>query len=166
MTSRGPLHVLLVVFVLVLAACGGTDEQVDTADDPAADGATDEEYAGVEDQPDDAAASFVSPSDGDTVSSPFTVELDASNVDLVEAGIPAAGEGHLHVMADIGCYDTGETIPGPSEEDEAEGRFHLGDGSDSRDIDLEPGDYELCVQLGDGTHIAFGETETINVTVE
>ena len=149
---------MLAVLLLALAACA--DDADDTDDDAAPD-----DYS-VDDQPDDASASFTSPSDGDTVSSPFTVELAADGVDLVEAGIPAVGEGHLHVMADIGCYDSGEVIPGPSDEDEAEGRFHLGDGSDSREIDLEPGTYELCVQLGDGTHHAFGETETITVTVE
>ncbi len=125
---------------------------------------TPEEYS-VENQP-AAAASFVSPSDGDTVTSPVTVVLAAADgVDLVPAGIPEIGEGHLHVMVDIGCYETGESIPGPSEQDEAAGRFHLGDGSDSRQIDLDPGTYELCVQLADGVHTAFGETETITVTV-
>ncbi len=146
---------LLAVLLLALAACA--DEEA--ADEPASD-----EY-NVEDQP-DAQASFVSPSDGDTVSGPFTVELAADGVELVPAGIPVVGEGHLHVMVDIGCYDSGEIIPGPSEDDEAEGRFHLGDGSDSREIDIEPGTYELCVQLGDGVHQAFGSTETITVTVE
>jgi hypothetical protein len=70
------------------------------------------------------------------------------------------------VLADIGCYDSGEGIPGLSDEDEADGRFHLGDGSDSRDIALEPGTYEFCAQLGDGAHLAFGDPETITVTVE
>ncbi len=147
----------LAALALVLVACNGDD---------APEEATAEDYGGIEDQPDDAAASFTSPQDGDTVSSPFTVELAAENVTLEEVGAPVAGEGHLHVMADIGCYETGELIPGPSDEDEAEGRFHLGDGSDSREIDLEPGTYELCVQLGDGVHTAFGDTETITVTVE
>ena len=147
---------LLSILVLALAAC---------ADDvPEEEVAAPDEYR-VEDQP-EAAASFVSPSDGDTVASPFTVVLAAEGVELTPAGPPAVGEGHLHVMADIGCYDTGAVIPGPSEDDEAEGRFHLGDGSDSREIDLEPGTYELCVQLGDGVHQAFGATETITVTVE
>lgn len=145
---------LLAVLVLALAACG--DE---AAEEPASD------ECSVADQP-DAEASFVSPSDGDTVSSPFTVELAADGVDLVPAGIPVVGEGHLHVMADIGCYGDGEVISGPSDEDEAEGRFHLGDGSNSREIDLEPGTYELCVQLGDGVHQAFGSPQTITVTVE
>ena len=150
----------LAVVAVTLAACGNGDtDDMDDMDQPDA-----EDYS-IVDQP-DAAASFVSPSDGDTVSSPFTVELAADNVELAPVGIPVAGEGHLHVMADIGCYETGERIPGPSDEDEAEGRFHLGDGSDSREIDLEPGTYELCVQLGDGIHTAFGGTETITVTVE
>jgi hypothetical protein len=143
--------------VLLLAACAGEDEPVD---------ASPEDYEGVEDQPADAAAAFVAPQDGDTVTAPFTVELAAEGVTLAPVGAPVAGEGHLHVMADIGCYDTGAMIPGPSEDDEAEGRFHLGDGSDSREMDLEPGTYELCVQLGDGVHTAFGGTETITVTVE
>jgi len=121
------------------------------------------EYS-VRDQP-AAAPSFVSPSDGDLVTSPVSVVLAADGVDLVPSDIPAIGEGHPHVMADIGCYETGEYIPGPSRRDEASGRFHLGDGSDSRQIELEPGTYELCVQLGDGFHTAFGETETITVTV-
>ena len=152
----------IAVLALTLAACGDdVDDMVDMDMDQ-----TDAEDYSIEDQPADAAASFVSPSDGDTVTSPFTVELAAEGVELAPVGAPAVGEAHLHVMADIGCYDTGETIPGPSDEDEAEGRFHLGDGSDSREIDLEPGTYELCVQLADGIHTAYGDTETITVTVE
>jgi hypothetical protein len=143
---------LLAVVALGLAACGG-----DGADAPG-------EYS-IESQP-AASASFVSPTDGETVTSPFTVVLDAEGVQLTPAGVPAAGEGHLHVMVDIGCYETGEFILGPSEQDEAAGRFHLGDGSDSREIALAPGTYELCVQLGDGVHMAFGTTQTITVTVE
>jgi len=144
------LTALLAVLLLGLAAC---------ADEPDST-----EYS-VEDQP-DAAATFISPTDGETVTGPLVVSLAAEGVELVAAGIPVAGEGHLHVMVDIGCYEAGEVIPGPSESDEAEGRFHLGDGSDSRQIDLAPGTYELCVQLGDGIHQAFGSTQTITVTVE
>ena len=143
----------IAVLAFTLAACGNGEEET-----------TPEDYS-VTDQP-AAAASFVSPSDGDTVASPFSVELAAEGVTLAPVGAPVVGEGHLHVMADIGCYETGERIPGPSDEDEAEGRFHLGDGSDSREIDLEPGTYELCVQLADGVHTAYGDTETITVTVE
>jgi hypothetical protein len=147
------MTVLMGALALTLAACG---------DD--GDTTTPGEYS-IESQP-AASASFVSPSDGDTVTSPFTVVLAAEGIQLTPAGVPAVGEAHLHVMVDIGCYQTGEFILGPSEQDEAAGRFHLGDGSDSRQIALEPGTYELCVQLADGVHMAFGSTQTITVTVE
>jgi hypothetical protein len=151
--------VAIVASMLLLAACG-TDDGADLADVT-----VDGEYD-VSQQPGDASASFVSPQDGDTVAAPVTVELAADGVTLTPAGEPAVGEGHLHVMVDIGCVTDGEIIPGPGDEAEADGYYHLGDGSDSRDLGLEPGDYELCVQLADGFHIAFGETQTINVTVE
>jgi hypothetical protein len=154
---------VLFVSLLVLAACGDADDADDTPDD-VDEVEADDDYS-VDQQP-EAAASFVSPGDGDTVGAPVEVELAADGVDLAPAGEPVVGEAHLHVTADLGCYDDGEVIPGPSDEDEAEGRFHLGDGSDSREIDLEPGTYELCVQLGDGVHQAFGATQTITVTVE
>jgi hypothetical protein len=145
----------------LLAACGSGDD----ADTDTREAATDGDYD-VSQQPDGAAAGFAAPADGDTVSAPVTVEVTADGVTLAPAGIPAAGEGHLHVMVDIGCVDEGATIPGPSDDAEADGYFHLGDGSDSREIPLEPGTYELCVQLADGIHVSYGATETITVTVE
>jgi hypothetical protein len=157
---------LLAALALALVACGdGGDPGTDPGDNgTATNGAATDGYD-VADQP-DAAVIFVSPMDGDTVSTTFTVELAATGVTLTEVGPPAVGEGHLHVMANIGCFEPGEVIPGPSPDDEAAGIFHLGDGSESREITLEPGAYELCVQIGDGAHQAFGEPQTITVTVE
>ena len=171
------LLMLLLAGLLVLAACADdTEEEVAETDDDAAEEEVDDDHGDAADddydiaeQPDDAAAMFVSPSDGDTVTSPFEVELAAENITLAPAGDPVIGEGHMHVVADVseyGCFDDGEVVPGPSDAAEEEGIFHLGDGSDSREIELEPGTYELCVQLADGPHRAFGETEVIEVTVE
>lgn len=84
--------------------------------------------------------------------------------DLTEAGAPVAGEGHLHVAVDEDCVADGETIPG--ERASGAGFYHFGDGSDAREIELTPGTYTLCMQLGDGEHRAFGATETITITVE
>jgi hypothetical protein len=107
----------------------------------------------------------VSPSDGETVSSPVGVEMAADGVEIVPAGERVAGEGHLHVLVDIGCADPGELLPGPSDEAIADGYHHFGDGSTEGDIELEPGTYELCLQLADGAHQAFGEPDTIEITV-
>ena len=76
------------------------------------------------------------------------------------------GEAHFHIMVDVGCVDHSAVIPGPSDQATAEGYLHMGDGSDTRQIELEPGTYELCAQLGDGIHQGFGQTDTITVTVE
>lgn len=172
------LLMLLLAGLLALAACAddAEEEVAETDDADAAEEEADEDHDDMADddydladQPDDAAAMFVSPADGDTVSSPFEVELAAEGITLAPAGDPVIGEGHMHVVADVseyGCFDDGEVVPGPSDAAEEEGIFHLGDGSDRREIELEPGTYELCVQLADGPHRAFGQTEVIEVTVE
>ncbi|MCA1782086.1 MAG: hypothetical protein LC679_07910, partial [Intrasporangiaceae bacterium] len=97
---------LFAAIALVLVGCATGDDN--GADAPEVD---DGPYS-VEQQPDGAQASFVSLADGDTVSGPFTIELAADGVELAPSGAPAVGEAHLHVLADVGCYDSGEVIPG------------------------------------------------------
>lgn len=160
---------LLVGLLVAAAGCGTGD------DDPVLEGEagdtedtedTDEGDYAVEDQPDDAAVVIASPDAGATVSSPVELEFEAEGVELAAAGEPAAGEGHVHVLVDQGCPEPGEAIPGPDEDAEADGIFHLGDGSNATELDLEPGEHDLCAQLGDGAHQAFGATDEIQLTVE
>lgn len=167
-TSTRRAIAALAGLTLLLGACAddGDDTATDAGDEQSDEQADEGGDYDIADQPDDAAAAFVSPADGDTVSGPVTVELAAEGVDIVPADAPAAGEAHLHVIVDQGCVDDGEIIPGPSDEATADGFNHYGDGSMGGDIELEPGDHELCVQLADGVHRAFGETETITITVE
>ncbi|MFP9061011.1 DUF4399 domain-containing protein [Natrialbaceae archaeon A-chndr2] len=146
------------------------DEEEDEIDDDEDgemddDEEEDEEYD-IEDQPDDAAAMFVTPEDGDTVESPVQLEAEVEGVELVEVGEPAAGEAHLHVLVDRECFEDGEVAPGPSEEAEEDGIYHWGDGSSEGEIEMEPGERELCLQLADGAHRVFGETDEITITVE
>jgi hypothetical protein len=149
------LVLMFVVFTLAigLLACGNDD----VADDVDYD---------VSQQPDDAMARFVTPADGDTVTSPVAVDMAAEGVEIVPAGIPAVGEAHFHIMVDIGCPDAGDLIPGPSDEATAQGYRHFGTGVSNAELELEPGTYELCLQLADGVHRAFGATDTITITVE
>jgi len=104
--------------------------------------------------------SFASPEDGATVSSPVPVEMSAESLEIAEAGEVVEGEGHFHVMVDTECVETGETIP------EDEQHLHFGDASTSTELDLEPGEHNLCLQAGDGSHAALGATDEISVTVE
>lgn len=128
---------LAVLCTLLLVACGGGDDGAEPA------------------------ASFASPADGDTVTSPVTVEFAAEGVEVAEAGEVVEGEGHFHLHVNTPCTADGETIPGDRDD-----VMHYGDASTSDQLDLEPGEHTLCVQLGDGAHTAFGATETITITVE
>jgi hypothetical protein len=125
------------IFVLVLgaAACGD--------DDDAADGTR-----------------FTSPEDGAEVTSPVSIsmETDEINIEAIEDSEP--DDGHFHVMVDVGCVEEGEPIPV-----EEEGYNHYGDGSTSTELELEPGDYDLCLQVGDPGHIATDFTDEISITV-
>lgn len=170
------LLALLAALALLVAACADDDPAIDEApagdDTPAAgdDPAEDDDTAGsgyeVVDQPAEAAASFVTPADGDTTTSPVSLEMAAEGVEVVKADAPAVGQGHFHVAVDAGCTDEGEFIPGPGEEAQADGYHHFGDGSTEGELELEPGTYELCLQLADGVHQAFGESDTVTITVE
>lgn len=157
--------VALAAAALVLAACGGDDAADDASEDgmDGMDMEADERYS-VDQQ--SGAASFGNLTDGDTVTTPVAVEMLAEGVDIVPAGAPAVGEAHFHIMRDIPCVDTGTLIPGPSEEDAEAGYLHFGDGSTEAALDLAPGEYTLCIQLGDGAHVGFGDTQTITITVE
>ncbi|MCU4924408.1 DUF4399 domain-containing protein [Halobacteria archaeon AArc-dxtr1] len=70
------------------------------------------------------------------------------------------GQGHLHVLVDVGCVEPIEPIPFE------EGYHHLGEGGTDITLDLEPGEYDLCAQASDGDHIAYDMTDEISIEVE
>ena len=109
---------------------------------------------------DEASVSFTGISDGDTVSSPVSVGFDATGFTIEEAGEINEDAGHMHVMIDAGCVEVGETIPSDDQ------HLHFGDGSTSADLELEPGDHDLCLQAADGAHVALDLTDEISITVE
>jgi hypothetical protein len=119
------------------AACGDDD------DDDVADGTR-----------------ITSPEDGAEVTSPVRVTMETDEIDIVAIDDADPDDGHFHLMVDVGCVDEGEPIPV-----EEEGYNHYGDGSTSDELELEPGDYDLCLQVGDPGHIALDMTDEISITV-
>lgn len=118
------------------------------------------------DQPDDVSLTFDSPDDGATVQSPVEFRVSVEGADLVPAGENVVGAGHLHILVNHDFFERGEPIPGPSESAEADGIYHWSDGQSEGTLELEPGEYTVGVQLGDGAHRAFGQTDEITITVE
>ena len=167
--SRREFCVLATAGVVGLAGCADDEGPTtdDTDDDGDDTGDTEGEEYDIADQPDDAAATFVRPEDGETVSSPVEFEAEIEGIELVPAGDPVVGEGHLHLLVDHEAFDEGEVIPGPAESIEnEEGIYHWGDGRSEGEVELEPGEYTVVLQIGDGPHRAFGETDEITLTVE
>ena len=161
--------------IVALAGCLGDDEppeeEVESPEQEEEE-PEDDEYD-ISDQPDDAAAMFVAPEDGATVESPVPLEAEVEGVELVPPADPVVGEGHLHIVIDgdpfetTGPYETGDIIPGPDDQiEEEQGIFHWSDAQTEEEIELEPGEYTVTVQLGDGLHAAFGDTDEISITVE
>ncbi len=101
---------------------------------------------------------IVSPADGETVDPTFHVEIEVENIDLAPKGRTVDGEAHFHVLVDKDCLDPGLVIG----EEEA---VHVGNGLGKVELELNPGRHELCVQLGDGFHVAVAVTDTITVMV-
>lgn len=147
------LAVLLGV-ILVAAACDDDDD--DGGD--AVEGTTTTASAGEAEE--GASVSFASPEDGAEVTSPVTVEMEAEGITIEPAGEVREGAGHFHVMVDVGCVERGETIPG-----DTEGYHHFGKAQTEAELELEPGEHTLCLQVGDGAHTALDLTHEIAVTV-
>lgn len=106
---------------------------------------------------------FISPSDGDTVSNPISIEFGIEGMDVVMAGVDQPHSGHHHLLIDTGLPDL--TMPIPADEQ----HIHFGDGSTSTEITLPPGEHRLSMLLGDHRHIPHDPpvvSETITITVE
>ncbi len=102
---------------------------------------------------------IISPSDGEEVPATFIVEVDVSNVLLAPKGRTVDGEAHFHVLVDNGCLGPGVVIG----DDDA---VHVGTGAAKVELELKPGPHELCVQLGDGFHVAVAVADTIDIVVK
>ena len=100
---------------------------------------------------------------GETVKSPFKVEMGVKNIKVDSAGSIVAGEGHHHILIDAGdSVAAGQVIPKDAQ------HLHFGKGQTSTIISLPPGKHRLTLQLADGIHRSYGSrlSATIEVTVK
>jgi hypothetical protein len=106
---------------------------------------------------------FITPADGDTVSSPVTVEFGIEGMSVARAGDATADSGHHHLIVDADLPDLGQPIPADAR------HIHFGDGSSSTQLELEPGEHTLQLLLGDYRHVPHEPpviSERITVIVE
>ena len=88
-----------------------------------------------------------------TIPSLVTLKFAAENfiIEPVGDGAINEGAGHYHIAIDGECLEPGIVIP------TADPWIHFGDGSDSIELELAPGEHYLCLQIGDGEHRTLDE---------
>jgi hypothetical protein len=116
---------LLVAFGLVAAACSNDTNP------PAGGGMS---------------LQIVSPSDGDSVTTPFAVKVDSS----VDLGDPGTGNHHVHLCFDGASCDT---------------EYTLGYSDTIEVKDLAPGEHTIEASLRNADHSDAGVSDTVTVNV-
>ena len=114
--------------------------------------------------PADASLYFITPSDGETVSSPVTVRFGLEGMGVAPAGVERDNTGHHHLLVDVDSLPELDE-PVPSDEH----HVHFGGGQTETTLDLEPGQHTLQLLMGDARHVPHDPpvvSEKITITVE
>lgn len=114
--------------------------------------------------PEGAAVYFVTPADGQTVSSPVTVRFGLDGMGVAPAGVEREGTGHHHLLVDVEELPSMEQ-PVPSDERHR----HFGGGQTQTSLELSPGKHTLQLLVGDHQHVPHEPpvmSEKITITVE
>lgn len=121
--------------------------------------------------PDGAALYFISPSNGDTVSSPVTVQFGLAGMGVAPAGTEVENTGHHHLFINRPPLGQGEygdeeyELSIPSDDNHR----HFGGGQTETSLELAPGTHTLQLVLGDWGHVPHTPpvtSEVITITVE
>ena len=107
---------------------------------------------------------FVSPAQGERVTSPVTVRFGLSEMGVAPAGIPVKNTGHHHLLINVpDVPNLSEPLPS------TENVKHFGLGQTQTELDLPRGAHTLRLVLGDHLHIPHSPpviSETLTITVE
>jgi hypothetical protein len=155
----------------LVAACGQAETEAPASTESAADAAPAAAAIVVDEAPalprtasaPGASVFFITPKDGDTVSSPVTVEFGIEGMTVAPAGVNEQYTGHHHLLVDTGLPPLGQPVPADAN------HIHFGDGSTSTELTLDPGQHTLLLLLGDHLHIPHEppvSSPTITITVE
>lgn len=145
-------RILMALLLVMLAACGGSDETTDEpTDEPTLEESTTTPAASV---------TFVVPADGANVTSPVKVQMEAKGVAIEPAanGVKP-NSGHFHIIVDADCAAAGQVIPNDAT------HLHYGMAQKEAELTLTPGEHTLCLQVADASHTATDLTQKITVTV-
>jgi len=121
-------------------------------------------FAQISDAPEGAKAYIISPKDGETVSSTFTVQFGLKGMGVAPAGVDVEGTGHHHLLIDVDeLPDLTKPLPSTDQV------VHFGGGQTETELTLPPGEHTLQLVLGDFTHTPHSKpvmSEKITIHVE
>ena len=107
---------------------------------------------------------FLSPKNGETVSSPFTVRFGLKGMGVAPAGVNQPNTGHHHLLVDLATApDFNAALP------VTDNVRHFGAGQTETELTLPPGKHTLQLVLGDHLHIPHDKpivSEMITITVK
>jgi hypothetical protein len=106
---------------------------------------------------------IISPRDGDTLSSPFTVRFGLKGMGIAPAGVTAAETGHHHLIVDAPTPSLDTVLPNDAKHQ------HFGKGQTEVTLELPPGEHTLQLVLADHIHLPHQPplvSERIKITVK
>jgi hypothetical protein len=112
--------------------------------------------------PAEARAYIISPQDGASVTSPFTVQFGLKGMGIAPAGVPMAGTGHHHLLIDVELPPLDQPVPADDH------HLHFGKGQTEAVVTLAPGKHRLQLLLADHLHLSHEPpvvSEPITITV-
>jgi hypothetical protein len=115
--------------------------------------------------PPNAAVYFISPKDGEAVTSPFKVQFGLSGMGVAPAGVEKPNTGHHHLLIDATLTADEQKQPVASDAR----HVHFGGGQTEAMVTLPPGKHTLQLVLGDRSHVPFNPplmSPVITVTVK
>lgn len=113
--------------------------------------------------PEGAQVYFITPKDGETVTSPVTVRFGLAGMGVAPAGVEKAATGHHHLVVDAELPPADLPIPSTDH------YRHFGGGQTEVELDLPPGKHTLQLLMGDQNHIPHKPpvvSEPITIVVE
>ena len=99
---------------------------------------------------------------GDTLESPFLVEMGVVGMKIKPAGPLEVGTGHHHIVVDKEFVKYGDIIPMDKN------HLHYGKGDTITTLDLSSGNHTLTLQFANGMHMSYGQqfSNTISVYIK
>lgn len=166
-------NLIPVILGLLMTACGGESgapdagpaapEEARAVTAAAVEAPTPAPAAAKTPAPEGARVFFITPADGDSVSSPVSVEFGIEGMQVVRAGDDTPDSGHHHLLVDTALPDL--DLPVPADRN----HIHFGDASTATELALDPGQHTLQLLLGDHLHIPHDPpvmSERITITVD